>query len=795
MMKRRLLNALLASAMLVAPGHGQAPAPAAQTVDRSRFEPSTVLPRPPRAFQGKRGPNLATSSPPYYDQEVKAPKGAPNILLIMTDDVGYGASSTFGGPVPTATFDALAARGERYNQFHTAALCAPTRAALLTGRNPHKVGFGAITEMGTGYPGYNTVLPKSAATIGEVLRQNGYATSWFGKNHNTPEWEQSAAGPFDRWPNGLGFDYFYGFMGGATDQWNPSLFENRLPVERPAGDPNYILDRDLADHAIGWLRSVDAAAPGKPFLLYYAPGTSHSPHHAPADWIARFKGRFDQGWDRMREETLARQIRLGIVPPGTKLSPRPDSIPAWDSLTADQKRLYAHMMEVYSAALAHADYQIGRVIAELEAEGKLDNTLIVYIQGDNGGSGEGGPTGSINDIAAINGFRADLPTMLKAMPSLGGPDFYNNYPVGWAWAMNTPYQWTKQVASHFGGMRNGMVVSWPARLRQPGGVRPQFHDVVDVAPTLYEAAGIATPTMVNGVKQLPIDGVSMAYSFNDAAAPPHRTHQMFEMQGNAAMYDNGWIASTRPTRAPWVFAGAGGLPTEGKWELYDLHSDFSQSQDVAAKYPAKLEALKKLFWKEAAAGQVLPIDNRSFARWDTANRPTLLGDHTHFSYFPARRRITGGGFPDVSGRSWKVTADIIVPDDGGDGTIVENGVHPGGWGLFLPKGRPLFVYKSSDNPDGLTRIEGPDRLKPGAHRITVAFTDNGAGKPGQADLIVDDNRAISGEIAHPIPVLLTDNAEIGWSFDTLDRSMDQPFPFRGTITRVDVDLVGGKDKK
>jgi arylsulfatase len=789
-MKRRLIAGLLGSAVLLAPAHVRA---ADRPIDRSRFEPSTILPRPAPAFTGKLGRNIGTSGQPYYDQEVRAPKNAPNIVVIMTDDVGFGASSTFGGPVPTATFDALAARGERYNAFNTTALCAPTRAALLTGRNPHKVGFGTITEMGTGYPGYDTVLPKSAATVGEVLRQNGYATSWFGKNHNTPEWEQSAAGPFDRWPNGLGFDYFYGFMGGATDQWNPSLFENRLPVQKPANDPTYILDRDLADHAIGWLRSTNAAAPDKPFLLYYAAGTSHSPHHAPADWIARFKGQFDQGWDRMREDTLARQIRQGVVPPGTQLSPRPPGIPAWDSLSPDQKRLYAHMMEVYAAALAHADYQIGRMIAEIKAEGKLDNTLIVYIQGDNGGSGEGGPTGSINDIAAINGFRADLPTMLKAMDRLGGPDFYNNYPVGWAWAMNTPFQWTKQVASHFGGTRNGMVVSWPARIKQVGGVRPQFHDIVDVAPTLYEAAGVPIPTMVNGVRQQPIDGVSMVYSFNDAQSPSHRTRQLFEMQGNAAMYVDGWIASTHPTRPPWVFAGAGGLPTEGQWELYDLRHDFSQSQNIAAQQPARLAQLEGEFWREAAAGHVLPIDNRSFARWDTANRPSLLGDRTHFSYFPQDRRITGGGFPDLSGRSWKVTAHIVVPEDGGDGTIVENGVHSGGWGLFLPKGRPLFIYKASDSTEDITRIEGSDPLKPGPHRITVSVTDNGPGKPGHADLAIDDQPAIGREVPHLIPVLLTDNAEIGWSFDTIDHTTSHPFPYRGTIERIDVDLPGKKD--
>jgi arylsulfatase len=762
------------------------PAAIAQASTAERSNPPEILPRPVPAYQGTLGRTLETSSPAQYAPLPKAPKGAPNILLIMTDDVGFGASSTFGGPVPTATFDQLAANGERYNAFHTTALCAPTRAALLTGRNPHKVGFGTITEMGTGYPGYDTILPKSAATIGEVLRQNGYATAWFGKNHNTPEWEQSAVGPFDRWPDGLGFDYFYGFMGGATSQYNPALFENRTPVERPAGDPSYILDRDLADHAIGWLRTVNAAQPDKPVLLYYAPGTSHSPHHAPKDWIARFKGKFDMGWDKMREESLARQIELGVVPQGTRLTPRPASIPAWASLSADQKRLYAHMMEVYAAALAHADYQIGRLLDELKAQGRLDNTLVIYIQGDNGGSGEGGPTGSINDIAAINGLRADLPTMLKAMDRLGGPDFYNNYPVGWAWAMNTPFQWTKQVASHLGGVRNGMVISWPKRIAQPGGLRTQFHDIADIAPTLYEAAGIAPPVRVNGADQMPLDGISMIYSLNAASAPSRRTHQLFELQGNAALYADGWWANSKPTRAPWDFAGPGGLPTEGQWELYDLSTDFSQSTDLAARYPERLKAMEDRFWREAAEGQVLPIDNRSFARWDTANRPSLLGSRTSFRFGPSARRITGGAFPDVSGRSWGADASIEVAHAGAQGTIVMNGSRSSGWTLALKHGRPVFAYKASDAPDDLTILQAPDALAPGRHALSIAFTANGRGKPGRAELQVDGRMAGSAPIPHVTPVLIPDNASVGWSFDVIDAEAAPSVPLDGTVREVTV---------
>ncbi|HWU02845.1 MAG TPA: arylsulfatase [Novosphingobium sp.] len=768
---------------LATPALPQAP------VEASRFVPSTVLPRPVAHAAARIGQTVETSAPAQYPAPLVAPKGAPNILLVMTDDVGFGASSTFGGPVATATFDALAARGERYNRFNTTALCAPTRASLLTGRNPHSVGFGTISEMGTGYPGYTTILPQSAATIGEVLRQNGYVTSWFGKNHNTPEWELSAAGPFDRWPNGLGFDYFYGFMGGATSQWNPSLFENHMPVSHP-DQPGYILDRDLADHAIGWLRSQNQAAPDKPFLLYYAPGTSHSPHHAPAEWIARFKGQFDQGWDRMREETLARQIKLGVVPAGTHLTPRPDSIPAWDTLSAEQQHLYAHMMEVYAAALSYADAQVGRVLDEIRSQGKLDNTLVIYIQGDNGASGEGGPTGSINDIAAINGLRADLPTMLKAAPELGGPKHYNNYPVGWAWAMNAPFQWTKQVASHLGGIRNGMVISWPRRMSQPGGLRQQFAHVADIAPTIYEAAGIPAPTRVNGVAQQPIDGISLAYSFNAPAAPSRRRSQIFEMQGNAAIYADGWMASTTPTRAPWVFAGPGGLPTQGHWQLYDLAHDFSQSQDLAGRYPARLSQLEARFWKEARAGQILPIDNRSFARWDSRNRPSLLGNRTHFRYFPSDTRITGGAFPDLAGRDWVVTARIDVPQGApANGTLVANGSQAAGWGLFLIDGRPQLVYKASDAAADMTRLSAPTALAPGAHDIRIALRRTGEALAAQATLSVDGQAVAETAIRHILPVYLPANAMIGWSFEQMTDDITPPFRFAGRIDWVDVDLT------
>jgi arylsulfatase A-like enzyme len=786
---RRLVASVAVVALAVASAAGAAPD---ESIDHSVYRPARVLPRPAQIREDKIGRTLESSTPPYYQQDGKSPPGAPNVLLILTDDVGYGASSTFGGPIPTPTFDAVASRGERYTQFHTSALCAPTRAAMLTGRNPHEVGFGAITEMGTGYPGYTTILPKSAATIGEVLRQNGFATAWFGKNHNTPEWEQSAVGPFDRWPTGLGFDYFYGFMGGATSQWNPLLFENTTPVEKPPEDKNYILDHDLANHAIGWLRQLNASNPDKPFLLYYAPGTSHSPHHAPADWIARFRGEFDQGWDVMREQSLARQKALGVVPPDTRLTPRPADIPAWDSLSPERKRLAARMMEVYAAALAYSDDQIGQVLSEVAAEGKLDNTLVIFIQGDNGASGEGGIDGSTNDIAAINGMRPDVATMLKEIGTIGGPDHYNNYPVGWAWAMNTPFQWTKQVASHFGGTRNGMVISWPKAMRQPGGIRQQFHHVADIAPTIYQAVGIVPPTQVNGVLQQPLDGISMGYSFNDASVPSRRHSQIFEMQGNAAIYQDGWMASSTPTRSPWVFGGKPSLPTEGHWELYDVRRDYSQFEDLSAKDPARLAALKAAFWKAAAAGKVLPIDNRSFPRWNSSNRPSLLGDRTRFTYFPQERRITGGAFPDLTGRSWRVSATVTIGAQDTQGTILANGNQFNGWSLIMRAGRAEVLYRTTDDDAGLTRLTADRALTPGQHVVTVELRDGGQGKPGTLHLSIDGANAGEAALPRTIPVLINADPTIGRSLGAIDDSYSAPFRFTGTIEKIDVDLIGDK---
>ncbi|MGO9987970.1 MAG: arylsulfatase, partial [Steroidobacteraceae bacterium] len=561
------------------------------------FAQEVVLPKPTPPFHGKIA-RTAQDSTPDFPKGVEAPKGAPNILLILTDDVGFGASSPFGGPIQTPSLQRLADSGLRYNAFHTTALCSPTRSALITGRNHHTNASGVITEMATGYPGYDSLIPRSSGSVGEGLRENGFNTSWFGKMHNVPDWMSSQAGPFDLWPSGLGFEYFYGFLGGDTDQWHPALFENTRPVEPGPyiGNPNYILDHDLADRAIAWVRMQHALAPSKPWFLYYATGTAHAPHHAPKEWIAKYKGQFDQGWDKVREETLARQIKLGIVPVTTKLTKRPDQIPAWDSLSADQKRLYAHMMEVYAGALAYADNQIGRLLDELKDSGQLDNTLIFYIMGDNGASAEGTLQGTTNEVAtAANGVTETLPYLLSMMDQLGGPLGYNHYPVGWAHAMDAPMQWTKQVASHFGGTRNGMVISWPARIKDKGAIRTQFTHVTDIVPTIYEATGVKPPTVMDGERQSPFAGVSLVYTFANANAPTRHTTQYFELVGNRAIYKDGWMASTTPLRLPWVTIGAEPNPDDFKWELYNINEDFSQANDLAGKNPAKLKELQDAF--------------------------------------------------------------------------------------------------------------------------------------------------------------------------------------------------------
>jgi arylsulfatase A-like enzyme len=762
---------------------------------------SVVLPAPEPRFGGVIG-RKASESTPDFPKAVAAPKGAPNILLILTDDTGFGASSTFGGPIPTPTLDRVAARGIRYNNFHTTALCSPTRAALLTGRNHHSVGFGNISEFATGYPGYDSILPKSAGTIGNILVNNGYNTSWFGKNHLIPDWLQSPDGPFDQWAGGLGFEYFYGFLGGDTDNWHPALFENTKPVLPPVGDPNYILIHDMGDRAINWIHTQHAIAPDKPFFMYFAPGNGHAPHHASKDWIAKFKGQFDQGWDRQREITLANQKRLGIVPADTVLTLRPKDIPAWDSLNADQKKVYARMMEVYAAAVAQSDYEIGRVIDSLAESGQLDNTLIIYIEGDNGASGEGTLEGTTNELGG-NLEAESLAFKVSMMDALGSDRTYNHYPVGWAHAMDTPFQWTKQVASHFGGTRNGIAISWPKRIAARGEIRSQFHHVIDIVPTILEEVGVQAPLVLNGVTQMPFEGVSMAYTFDDAKAATRHTSQYFEIVGNRGLYDDGWIASTTPLRPPWMVTGVEPDPDDFPWELYNVTRDFSQSNDLAKENPKKLSDLQARFLIEAAKHNVLPIDSSFADRANPALRPGFNTGRTDFVYYPGMVRIPEANAPDIKNKSFHIAADVEIPQGGADGILVTQGGRFGGWGLLVLDDKPMFAYAFS-NQDGdkypnqkksKTRIAGEEKLTPGKHIISFdfAYDGGGIGKGGRGTLTVDGNKVAEGRFEKTIPFRFSLDESFDVGQDTGSPVIDEydakmPFKFSGTLKKVEVKL-------
>jgi len=748
------------------------------------------LPPFPPPFTGHIG-REARDSTPDFPQPMRAPRGAPNILLILTDDVGFSASSTFGGAVPTPTMDRLARAGLRYTQFHTTALCSPTRAALLTGRNHHPNATGVVMELATGYPGYNSLLPKSSGTFAEVLRQNGYNTAWYGKNHNVPDWQSSQAGPFDLWFTGLGFEYFYGFIGADTNQWAPALFEGIKPIEPPHGDTHYFFDTDMADKAIARIRLLHAMAPDKPWLQYYAPGTAHAPHHAPREWVDKFKGKFDQGWDKLREETFARQKQMGIIPANTRLTPRPKDIQAWDTLDANRKKVYARMMEVFAAALSHVDYQIGRILDAIEEQGDLDNTLVIYIQGDNGASAEGTPQGLLNEMTIANNIPEDFSEILRRMDELGGPLTYSHFPVGWAHATNTPLQWTKQIASHFGGTRNGLVISWPARIKDRGGIRTQFHHVIDIAPTILEAVGLPAPAMLNGVPQKPIEGVSMVYTFAAASAPSRRRTQYFEMLGNRAIYHDGWIASTTPPVAPWVVGGKKPDVDDYKWELYHIAEDFSQAVNLADREPAKLRALQDLFWIEAAKYDVLPLDNSTVERFDVSIRPSLTRGRSVFTYHAGQTRIPEGTAPDLKNKSFKIGADVEIPAGGANGVIATQGGRFNGWGLYLLDGKPVFHY----NLVGVQRFTfaGRDKLAPGKHFILVDFTYDGGGlgKGGTVTLSVDDKEVARGRVdrTYAFRVSLDETFDVGEDTGTpVSEDYRVPFKFSATLNRVLVRL-------
>jgi len=757
-----------------------------------------ALPRPEQPFKGKIG-RTAKESKTDFPKGITAPKGAPNVLLILTDDVGFGASSTFGGAIPTPTFDRLAKDGLRYNTFHTTALCSPTRSALITGRNHHTAHTGVITEMGTGFPGYDSLMPKSVGTVGEMLKQNGYNTSWFGKNHNVPDWQSSQAGPFDLWPTALGFEYFFGFIGGDTDQWHPAAYEGTKPYEAPAHDPKYHFDADMADHAIAWIRQQNSLAPDKPFFAYYAPGLTHAPHHAPKDWIAKFKGQFDQGWDKLREETLARQIKMGIVPAGTKLTPRPVQIPSWDSRSADEKKLYAHMMEVYAGSLAFCDYNIGRVIAAVEETGELDNTLIIYEMGDNGASGEGTLQGLANEVGvAANGVEETVPYLLSIMDDLGGPTTYNHYPVGWAHAMNTPMQWTKQVASHFGGTRNGLVISWPKRIKQTGEIRSQFSSVIDIVPTILEAAGVKQPTMINGVKQTPIEGFSLVKTFDNAKSPTPHKSQYFELMANRGIYHDGWMANTTPLKLPWAkvqFGTPTPNPDDFKWELYHVAVDFSQANDLAAANPAKLKELQGVFDREAKKYNVYPLDSSFAERADVSLRPSLTRGRSTFTYYPGTIRVPEGAAPDTKNKSWSITAEVEIPEAGAEGVLITQGGRFGGYALLLMDGKPEFAYAFSNQQQHKYRATSGEKLALGKHTLKadMKYKGPGMGKSVTGTLFVDGKQVAQVTIEHTIPIRFSLDETMDVGEDTGTPVLEEyeakmPFKFTGELKKVVIEL-------
>ena len=709
----------------------------------------SVLPYPDPPFNGIIG-RTTEDSKPDFPQPVSAPEGAPNVLLILTDDVGFGASSAFGGPVPTPTLEALAANGLKYNAFNTTALCSPTRAALITGRDQHNVHTGIIMERSLGYPGYNSLMPKSAGTVAEILRGNGYSTAWFGKNHNVPAWQSSAVGPFDLWPTGLGFDYFYGFIGGDVNQWDPTLFENTSPIEpkeKLTGEAkaNYHLDSDLADQAIHWIRAAACAGAEQTVLRLLRSGRD-----ARARITCRRIGSRSSKDSSIRAGTSCarkrsqRQKKLGVIPQDTILTPRPANMPAWDSLDAKQKELFAHMAEIYAAFLAYDDYNIGRVIEAVKQEGLADNTLIIFIEGDNGGSAEGTLQGTANEVAVIgNGAKESFDYLYSIKDELGGPLHYNHMPVPWSWAFDTPFQWTKRYASHFGGVRNGMVMSWPKRIKDVGALREQFHYVTDIMPTILEAAGVQAPDMINGAKQLPIDGISMAYTWDDAKAPTRRATQLFEMFGNRGIYHDGWMASTTPLVFAWEPEPKGITPESFNWELYDLTKDFSQGADLAKAMPEKLKQMEELWWAEAGRNNALPLNFSPQATVQAVfQRPSLTRGRTHFTYRQGTVRIPEGTAPTVKNTSYTITAKLNVPEQGADGVIVTQGGRFAGWGLLILDGKPVWAYKNTQQPnDGDPDQRSKDKLTPGDHVVSVDFVYDGKkgefGKGGAYVLKVD----------------------------------------------------------
>jgi arylsulfatase A-like enzyme len=781
----------LAQQITGAPG-----SPGATTTIDGRY-----LPPPPPQFGGEISPNAAQSTP-YWPALVTPPEGAPNILLIMTDDVGFSAPSTFGGVIPTPTLDRIAQMGLRYTRFHTTALCSPTRAALLTGRNHHSVATGVVVDQATGYPGYDSVIKRDTVAIGEILRLNGYDTSWYGKDHNTPQWVASQAGPFTDWPTGpiKGFDYYYGFLGDDTSQWQPNnLFRNTTPIEPYLDNAGWNLTTAMADEAIGRIRMLNEVQPDRPFMIYYAPGGTHAPHHPTKEWVDRISGMhlFDEGWNKLRDTIFANQKKLGVVPEDAELTAWPDGLPQWDTLSPEAKKLYVREADVYAAYLAYTDHEIGRVVQAIEDTGKLDNTLIIYISGDNGSSPEGTLHGLYSEFAVLNGVHPTVAENMKFYDLWGTDRTYPHYAVPWAWAWDTPYQWTKEVASHFGGTRNGMAMAWPARIKDKGGIRHQFHHVIDIVPTILEAAGLPQPVSVNGVAQRPIEGVSMTYTWDGADAPGRRVTQYFEMFGSRAIYHDEWIASAPPVVAPWALSLAApptDVMNDFKWELYNMGEDWSQAKDLAAKMPDKLRDMEQRFTMQAEKYQVFPLDDRTLPRF-VGPKPSYTPGRTVFTY---SGELTDVPFPGVAGapnvlnKSYTITAEVEIPEGGAEGMLVTDGGRFAGYGFYLLKGRAVFTW----NLLQLERVQwqGKEALAPGKHTLEFdwAYGGPGLGKGGTGTLKVDGKVVDSHPMPKSLPIGIgwveTFNVGVDTGTPVDDQAYQVPFRFTGKIDKLTMKL-------